>query len=84
MPFTKCAPGMGTKPRFVRVERADDVECPACGDSMPVARLSLGYGSCLACSSEVPKVANMALHKQAGTYTHNLNVVRENQYGAHK
>jgi ribosomal protein L37AE/L43A len=84
MPFTKCAPGMGTKPRFVRVERADDVECPACGDSMPVARLSLGYDFCLSCSNEVPKVANQPMHKQAYGYTHNPANLKENCYSTHK
>jgi hypothetical protein len=83
MPFTKCAPGMGTKPRFVRVERADDVECQRCGGFMPVARLSLGYGSCLACSNEVPKTVNVGLHKQAYTYSHNPAVIGENQYSKH-
>ena len=84
MAFTKCAPGMGTRPRFVRVLRDDDIECMSCGSDMPLARVDkLGISTCLACSKAVPVEANMALHKQPATYTHNINVISENQYGKH-
>jgi hypothetical protein len=85
MAFTKCAPGMGTKPRFVRVTRDDDIECTSCGSDMPAAPLSrLGISTCLACSREVPKTCNVPMHKQAYGYTHDPAVLRENCYSTHK
>lgn len=75
---------LDTKPRFVAVECTDDdPECD-CGNTFPKARQALGYTQCLKCSNEMPKVANLAMHKQAYGYTANLDVVRENQYSAHK
>lgn len=85
MPFTKCAPGMGTKPRFKAVTRDDDIECVSCGGDMPAARLSrLGIDTCLACSKAVPVEANMPMHKQAYGYTHSPDALRENCYSTHK
>ena len=81
--FTRCAPGMGTKPRYVRVERDDDIEC-GCGEYYPKRRYDLGYTSCLSCSTEAPKLANLPMHKQAYGFTNNPNLLRENCYGTHK
>jgi len=75
----------GTKPRFVRIERDDDIECVSCGGSMPLLRLTrIGIDTCLPCSPEVPKKANVAMHKQAYGYSHDANAVKENCYSSHK
>lgn len=85
MPFTKCAPGMGTRPRFIATSRPDDIECVSCGGDMPRARRDkLRIDTCLACSKAVPVEANVPMHKQAYGYTHDPAVLRENCYSTHK
>jgi len=83
--FTKCAPGMGNIPRFKKIARDDDIECTRCGDDMPRARRDrLNISTCLACSKETPKTANVPMHKQAYGYSHSADAVRENCYSTHK
>lgn len=72
-----------TKPRF-RLTFEEGAICAICGDAYPQRRADLGYDHCLSCSSEKPKIANMALHKQGYTFTSSVENINENQYGAHK
>lgn len=73
-----------TRPKFVNREPDPNDPYCECGNQYPRKRLDdLGINSCLQCSDEKPRVANMAMHKQAMTYTANVDVVKENQYMPH-
>lgn len=73
-----------TKPKFIVKEcRPDDPECE-CGEQFPRRRFEQGYDTCLACSTEKPKTANVAMHKQAYGYTTDPASLRHNPYAAHK
>jgi hypothetical protein len=73
------------KPKFIQsfdFSRNDPV-CK-CGDTFPARRKALGYRTCLACSTEVPHIANMPMHKQAYSYTNNPELLKDNPYAKHK
>ena len=86
--FTKAKRGwIDPKPKFLVAQDSDDsnqTECSKCGDSFSKKRLALGYSVCLACSTEVPKLANAAMHKQAYTYVSDATMLAENPYSTHK
>lgn len=83
--FTKAKRGwIDPKPKFLIVEHDEQVECSKCGDSFSKKRPALGYSVCLSCSTEVPKLANAAMHKQAYTYVSDAALLAENPYRTHK
>ena len=71
------------RPKFVRVDRDDDIEC-ACGEFFPRARRDQhGLDHCLSCSKEEPMLAQAPLHKQGYTLMRDRAQISENQYAAH-